>query len=89
MIMYGAYNFNTLKDLIDMEHRMYNSSTWNEKTFSGKFNQLVELYMQQEGVHHYVINLMLFLMTVREKYVKLYERFIEELKSYSKVIRVL
>ena len=33
--------------------------------------------------------MVLFLTAVREKYVKMYERFIEELKSYSKVIRVL
>ena len=56
MIMYGAYKSDTSKDLIDMVHRMHNSSTWKEKTFSGKFNQLVELYMHQEGVHHYTIN---------------------------------
>ena len=66
---------------------MHNSSTWKEKTFSGKFNQLVELYMYQEGVHHYSINSMLIFHN-REKYVKMYKRFIEELKSYSKVIRV-
>ena len=30
-----------------------------------------------------------FLTTGREKYVKMYERFIEELKLYSKVIRIL
>ena len=29
------------------------------------------------------------LTTVREKYVKMYERFIEELKTYSKAIRIL
>ena len=28
-------------------------------------------------------------MTIREKYVKMYERFLEELKLYSRVIRVL
>ena len=32
---------------------------------------------------------MLFLTTTREKYVKMYERFINQLKMYSKVIRVL
>ena len=41
------------------------------------------------GVHHYAKNSVLFLMMVREKYVKMYERFIEELKMYLKAIRVL
>ena len=45
--------------------------------------------MQDEGIHNYSINSVLFLTTVREKYVKMYERFIEELKLYSKVIGIL
>ena len=81
MIMYGVYNPDTLTDLIDTVHRMQNFTTWNEKTFAGKLHDWMELYAQDEGV--------LFLTTVREKYVKMYERFIEELKLYSKVIRVL
>ena len=40
-------------------------------------------------MHNYAINSVLFLTTVREKYVKMYERFIKELKLYSKAIRVL
>ena len=35
MIMYGVYNSDTLKDLIDTVHRMQNFTTWNEKTFTG------------------------------------------------------
>ena len=38
------------------------------------------IYSQDEGVCNYAINSVLFLTTVREKYVKMYERFIEELK---------
>ena len=34
--MYGVYNSDTLKDLIDTVHRMQNFTTWNEKTFTGK-----------------------------------------------------
>ena len=35
------------------------------------------------------MNLILFLTLIREKYVKMYERFLEQLKMYSKVIRIL
>ena len=49
----------------------------------------MEIYSQDEGVHNYAINPVLFLTTVREKYVKMYESFIEELKLYSRAIRVL
>ena len=89
MIMHGIYNSDTLKDFIDTVHGMQNFTTWNEKTFTGKLHDLMELYAQDEGVCNYATNSILFLTTVREKYVKIYERFIEELRLYSKVIRVL
>ena len=89
MIMYGVYNSDTLTDLIDTVHRMQNFTTWNEKTFTGKLHDWMEIYAQDEGMCNYAINSVLFLTTVREKYMKMYERFIKELKLYSKAIRVL
>ena len=76
----------TLTDLIDTVHRMQNFTTWNERTFTGKLHDWMEIYSQDEGMCNYAINSVLFLTTVREKYVKMYERFIEELKLYSKAI---
>ena len=89
MIMYGVYNSDTLTDLIDTVHRMQKFTTWNEKTFAGKLHDWMEIYAQDEGMCNYAINSVLFLTTVREKYVKMYERFIEELKLYSQAIRVI
>ena len=89
MIMYGVYNSDTLTDLIYTVHRMQNFTTWNEKTFAGKLHDWMELYSQDEGVHNYAINSVLFLTMIQEKYVKMYERFIEELKLYSRAIMVL
>ena len=89
IIMYGVYNSDTLKDLIDTVHRMPNFTAWNEKTFAGKLHDWMEIYSQNEGVHNYAINSVIFLTTVQKKYVKMYERFIEELKLYSRAIRVL
>ena len=89
MIKYGVYNSDTLTDLIDTVHRMQNFTTWNKKIFAGKLCDWMELYAQDKGVCNYAINLVLFLTTVREKYIKMYERFIGELKLYSKVIGVL
>ena len=45
MIMYGVYNSDTLKALIDTVHRMQNFTTWNEKTFAGKLHDWMELYL--------------------------------------------
>ena len=78
MIMYGVYNSDTLTDLIDTVHRMQNFTTWNEKTFAGKLHNWMELYAQDEDMCNYAINSVLFLTAVREKYVKMYERFIED-----------
>ena len=89
MIIYDVYNSDTLTDLIDTVHRMQNFTTWNEKTFAGKLHDWMEIYSQDEGMCNYALNSILFLTTVREKYVKMYERFIEELKLYSKAISVL
>ena len=62
--MYGVYNSDTLTDLIDTVHRMQNFTTWNEKTFAGKLHGWMEIYSQDEGVHNYGINSVVFLTTV-------------------------
>ena len=82
-------NSDTLKELIDTVHKMQNFTTLNEKTFAGKLHDWMELYLWDEGVCNYAINSILFLTTVWEKYVRMYERFIDELKLYSRAIRVL
>ena len=68
---------------------MENFTTWNENTSAGNLHDWMEIYAQDEGMCNYAINSVLFLTTVREKYMKMYERFIKELKLYSKAIRVL
>ena len=88
MIMYGVYNSDTLKDLIDTVHRMQSFTTRNEKTFAQKLHDWMELHSYNEGVHNYAINSVLILTTVREEYVKMYKICIEELKLYSKAIRL-
>ena len=89
MIMYGVHNSDTLKDLIDTVHRMQNFANWKERTLSLRLHNWIELYSHDEEIHHHAINSVLFLTMIREKYVKMYERFLEELKMYYKAIRVL
>ena len=83
--MYGIYNSDTLEDLIDTVNKLHNRTTWNEKLFSG---QWCNYYSSSSGIQHYAINSLLFLTTVREKYVKMYERFLNQLKQYSQAIRI-
>ena len=78
MIMYGVYNSDTLSEIIDTVHGMHNTTTWRERIFAGRLNQWLVLYLHQEGLHHYAINSIHFLTMIREKYVKMYERFLEQ-----------
>ena len=90
MIMYGKYNSDTLMDLIEMVHKMHNVTTWTEKIFISKMNG----WLKNELAHihnefDYSIDATLFLTTIKEKCVRIYEKFIAELKSYLKAIRIL
>ena len=83
-------NSDTLMSLINTVHRMHNITTWKERLFVGKMNY----WLKQELTHFsneysYSISTLLFLTTIKEKYVRMYERFIVELKSCSKAIRIL
>ena len=89
MIMYGVYNSNTLEQLIETVHEMHERLNWQEKTFVGTINEQIQVYLNSEGVNHFTINSLLFLTTVREKYVKMYKRFIEQLKMHARAIKVL
>ena len=89
MVLYGIYNSDTLETLIDTVHILHNQSTWNERLFMEEIERWYRWYLSARGVNHYEINSLLFLTTTREKYVKMYERFINQLRMYSQVIRVL
>ena len=74
--MNSIYNSDTLEQLIDTVPKTHNTTTWNEKLFASKLNHQC---LSKDGVGHYAINSLLFLTMTREKYVKMYERFIYEL----------
>ena len=85
MTMYGKYNSDTLTNFINMVHRMHNLTSLKEKLFVGKVNEWLKQKLTHfSNEHSYSINTLLFLRTVKQKYV-----FINELKSYSKVIHIL
>ena len=45
--------------------------------------------LSKDGVGHCAIKSLLYLTTMREKYVKMYKRLIGQLRMYAKVIRIL
>ena len=67
---------------------MHNITTPNERLFAGKIGSSFTWYLTKNGVHHYAINMLLYLRTLREKYVKLYEDFIVQLCMYAKAVRI-
>ena len=88
MIMYGIYNVDTLEKLIQMVHKM-NRSVWYEKLYAGHVNKWFEMYSASQGANYYTIHSLLYLQTIQEKYIKMYERFVNQLKEYSHAIRIL
>ena len=90
MIMYGKYNSDTLMELVNTVHQMQNVTTWKEKVFVSKMNEWLKCKLEDIGNEFdYSIDAVLFLTTVKEKYVRMYKKFINELKSYSKATRIL
>ena len=89
MVMYGVYNSDTLEELIKTVHKLHNTTTWNERLFAGQIKDWYTWYLTTKDVNHYAINSISFQTTVREKYVKMYERFRNQLKQYAQAIRVL
>ena len=75
VVMYGIYNSDTLEDLINTVHR------YTTKLLAGQIKDWYHWYLSSRGVNCYVINSLLFLTTARQKYVKMYERFINQLKN--------
>ena len=86
MVMYGVYNSDTLEDLINTVHKLHNKTTWNEKLFAGQIKDWYYYYLTSRGVNQYAVNSILFLTMVREKYVEMYKRFLNQLKQYSQAM---
>ena len=90
MIMYGKYNSDTLMELVKTVHQMQNVKTWKEKIFVSEMNEWLKNKLAH--IHNefdFSIDVVLFQTTIKEKYVEMYEKFIAELRSYSKAIRIL
>ena len=82
MMMYSKYNSDTLTNLINTVHRMHSLTSLKEKLFVGKVNEWLKQELSHfNDEHSYSITTLLLLRTLNEKYVRMYERFINELKS--------
>ena len=89
MIMYGVYNVDTLGKLMQMVQKMNTKSVWFERLYTGHVNKWFEMYSSSQGANYYAIHSLLYLRTIQEKYIKMYDRFVNQLKEYSQAIRIL
>ena len=74
MIMYGKYNSDTPMELVNTVHQMQNVTTWKEQIFVSKMNDWLKHKL--ENIHSefdYSMDAVLFLTTIKEKYVRMYE----------------
>ena len=74
-------------ELVNMVNQMQNVTTWKEKIFVSKMNNWLKHKLEEVcSEFDYSMDAVLFLITVKEKYVRMYDKFITELRSYSKAI---
>ena len=91
MLIHGIYNAETLKNLINTVHNIHNTTALHKRLFAGQQSSLVlrSLYANSLGLHHYSINLLLYLRTVQDKYIALYRELITQLCINTSTIRIL
>ena len=67
------------RKIVNTLEKMHNNTTWNERVFVGKLTHWFKCYLSEEGYVHYVINSILYINTLQEKYHKMYEKLIHRL----------
>ena len=63
-----------------------------ESLFAGQMTKAYEYYSQMHrdcSIQHHSITSMLYLRTIKDKYIEMYNKFISQLHNYVKAIRIL
>ena len=92
LVMYGVYNTQTLEKLIKIVHTLHSRQSMYERLFTGEITKAYEYYSQihgDHGIQHFAINSMLYLRTIKDKYIELYNEFISQLHNKAKAVRIL
>ena len=91
MVMNSIYNVDTLEKLINTEHHMHNFTSPNGKLFAGQLGtaMIQPIHAKIQSIHHYSINSLLYLRSIKEKYVLMYKELIMQLHIYVTVVRIL
>ena len=92
LVMYGIYNAETLENLVKTVHTLHHRQSLYESLFASQTSPAYEVYSQMHGacgIQHYAVNSMLYLHTIKDKYIKIYNEFILQLCIYAKAVRGL
>ena len=92
LVMYGIYNTETLERLVKTVQVMHSRHSLIENLFTGQTVAAYETYLQMHGargIQHYMINSMLYLQMIKDKYIEMYNEFISQLQIYAKAVRIL
>ena len=92
LVTYGIYNAETLEKLVNTVNALHSRQPLYESLFTGKTSAAYEFYSQMHGSHgiqHYAINSMLYLRTIKDKYIVIYNKCISQLLIYTKAVRIL
>ena len=92
LIMYRVYNVETLSKLVKTTQVMHSHQMLVEQLFAGQQVEAYRIYSKMQdtrGVQHYVTNSLLYLWTIKEKYIAVYNEFITQLQIYAKAVRIL
>ena len=82
LVLYRIYNAETLENLVKMAQVIHSRQSLIEGLFAGRSVAAYEAYSQMHGacgIQHYVINFMLYLHTIKDKYIEIYNKFISQL----------
>ena len=91
LLMYGAYNTETLEKLIKTVHGIHKTTVSYERLFAGKHNHTTFriLYAHSYGLQHFSTNSPLYLRIIQDKYTALYKELITQWHTYVSAVRVL
>ena len=92
LIMYGVYNVETLSKLVKTMQILHSRQSLVEQLFAGQQVTAYQIYSKMQDDHsvqHYITNLLLYLHTIKEKYIAVYNEFITQLQIYTKAVRIL
>ena len=72
-------------------HAIHSRQSLIECLFAGQHVAAYKTYSEMHracGIQHYTINSMLYLHTIKDKYIEIYNEFISQLGIYAKAVRI-